>query len=565
MLALEADRTLEKKLDNNDEAPTNTRNGIGRKPLPQYPHLTPGNHTKSPSNHYPRLQPTVNHQAGGIYDTGYYTMVQPSQWDKPPARAPPVLPPRKLLGPRPMQSGQRFATRSVLEGNLGKENMKLRQWSEQSTSGQVPESRNSPPPLPQKLNIFTDQVTGEVDLRPVLPPRGDTLDGPVLTLRRDTLDELYDQRLNDTKLSQYRHTDKRPSLPPRRETTNEHLDQDRSRANSESPRKANGRHNSPPPRDSPTASDQMRPEDQQPLSITLIRRDPSSGNQWNIGKLTLGSTNIAKRNWRNLSTQFMDSISIDISTPGYAKFTNARGSLSPGELSETSSQDMCFHREIMMRSAGFQYSVGSPRANASRQGIELHPGSEQSTPTTLSPYHAEFPSPEPASPARKYTFLSPWNGSCEFTTGLSGRSLKCKHTRSGSSSPWNVSSTVSELRFNLPSYKVFRSTASPKRPAFANHGRHHSSPSSPSYRKSTDKTDRRDSYDSRNRVKDTPTSSSEEDDEPMDLSLGQERAGGGVRGKRAKLGKIIVQDEGLQMLDLLVAANIGVWWRAYER
>ena len=492
-------------------------------------------------------------------------MVQPSQWDKPSAGAPPVLPPRKLLGPRPMQSGQRFATRSVLEGNSGKENMKLRQWSEQSTSGQVPEVRNSPPPLPQKLDIFTDQVTGEVDLRPVLPPRDDKLDGPGLTLRRDTLDELYDQHLNETKLSQYRHTDERPSLPPRRETTNEHLAQHRSRANGNSPRKANGRHKSPPLRDSPTASDQMRLEDEQPLSITLIRRDPSSGDQWNIGKLTLESTNTTKHSRRNLSTQFMDSISIDISTPGYEKFTNAKELLSPGEFSETSSQDTYFHREIMMRNAGFQISVGSPRANASRQGTDLRPGSEQSTPTTLSPYQAEFPSPGPAPPARKYTFLSPWNGSCEFTTGLSGRSLKCKHTRSGSSSPWKVSSTVSELRFNLPSSKVFRSTASPKRPAFANHGRHHSSPSSPSYRKSTDKTDRRDSYDSRNRVKDTPTSSSEEDDEPMDLSLGQERAGGGVRGKRAKLGKIIVQDEGLQMLDLLVAANMGVWWRAYER
>lgn len=51
----------------------------------------------------------------------------------------------------------------------------------------------------------------------------------------------------------------------------------------------------------------------------------------------------------------------------------------------------------------------------------------------------------------------------------------------------------------------------------------------------------------------------------LDLSLGQERAGGGFGGKQAKLGKLIIEPEGLRMLDLLVAANVGLWWRAYER
>lgn len=49
------------------------------------------------------------------------------------------------------------------------------------------------------------------------------------------------------------------------------------------------------------------------------------------------------------------------------------------------------------------------------------------------------------------------------------------------------------------------------------------------------------------------------------MSLGQELAGGGATGKQAKLGKLIIQDEGLQMMDLLVAANMGLWWRAYGR
>ena len=51
----------------------------------------------------------------------------------------------------------------------------------------------------------------------------------------------------------------------------------------------------------------------------------------------------------------------------------------------------------------------------------------------------------------------------------------------------------------------------------------------------------------------------------IDLSLAQERAGGGFQGKQAKLGKLIIEDEGVKMLDLIVAANMALWWRAYER
>jgi len=90
--------------------------------------------------------------------------------------------------------------------------------------------------------------------------------------------------------------------------------------------------------------------------------------------------------------------------------------------------------------------------------------------------------------------------------------------------------TVSELRFNLPSSS--KSEDSSKRTSLFHrpkHFRNHSGVSE------------------------------------MDLSLGQEFAGGGYGGKQAKLGKLIIEDEGLKMLDLLVAANMALWWRAYER
>jgi hypothetical protein len=55
------------------------------------------------------------------------------------------------------------------------------------------------------------------------------------------------------------------------------------------------------------------------------------------------------------------------------------------------------------------------------------------------------------------------------------------------------------------------------------------------------------------------------DDGHLDLRLGREKAGGGRKGTNAKLGKLIIEDEGLKMCDLVVAASMGVWWQYYAR
>jgi len=49
----------------------------------------------------------------------------------------------------------------------------------------------------------------------------------------------------------------------------------------------------------------------------------------------------------------------------------------------------------------------------------------------------------------------------------------------------------------------------------------------------------------------------------LDLSLGQEKLGGGFDGEQAKLGKLIVETEGQKMLDLIVAANLLAFRRAF--
>lgn len=50
----------------------------------------------------------------------------------------------------------------------------------------------------------------------------------------------------------------------------------------------------------------------------------------------------------------------------------------------------------------------------------------------------------------------------------------------------------------------------------------------------------------------------------LDLSLGQEALGGGFRGQAAKLGKLLVFADGTKTLDLVVAANVAMFWRAWK-
>jgi hypothetical protein len=105
------------------------------------------------------------------------------------------------------------------------------------------------------------------------------------------------------------------------------------------------------------------------------------------------------------------------------------------------------------------------------------------------------------------------------------------------------------MRFNLPSANKAPSPReeTSKRSSFFKRGRHSRNNSSVSVNRDDELEDARKSLDR------------------MDLTLGQEFAGGGFGGKQAKLGKIILEDEGLKMMDLLVATNIGLWWRAYEK
>ncbi|KAK3690556.1 hypothetical protein B0T22DRAFT_194239 [Podospora appendiculata] len=394
-----------------------------------------------------------------------------------------------------------------------------------------------------------------------------------------------------------------------------------------------------------------------PFSLTLIRRDPTLGNQWNIGKVSSFHTNIPTpdRADPNLNPHDMGvaprarKIDIHLETSGYAKYRNmpsranveayrptsphsqARGLAAVLNTDNTSSAAKsskhnvieegfsrqvlmaytkswtsnikdAFHRRERPRSQDGEgdlahHDLVPPRPLHNRHGSSSSVGSidsavwaEANERKTLDAHGADghqgadssplITQPGPGLKPKGYMFLSPWDGRCEFRTSTNGRSLKCRHmldpktakfdpvvlaqnirsargeTKTGRSRADSLSSAlvgakpVSELRFNLPSGEVLRSE--PKDHKDGGRWNHHHLQGH--FNKLLNLENRSSDDDEEG-----------EDDGPMDLSLGKEKAGGGNRGKRAKLGKLIVHDEGLKMLDLVVAANMGVWWTTWER
>ncbi|KAF2635791.1 hypothetical protein P280DRAFT_484311 [Massarina eburnea CBS 473.64] len=333
------------------------------------------------------------------------------------------------------------------------------------------------------------------------------------------------------------------------------------------------------------SADQPRPPG---TSLTLIRRDPASGAQWNVARindplsLDMSSSTLNAPNKRPIGAPMY----IDVLNPGYSKFLhtglerppalhnrdpelfvdpNAPQPNAPKPHDERVSN--IFRRRLWMEGAndprgGFGHrklnshdssmSNGSPRSSI--EGMQRSSADLRPIPTSPlsrdSQSYSTIPTSERQTSFRGYVFMSPWNGRCEFTTGAGGGSLKCRHIVPGLQGAPPVSLPVSELRFNLPAAtkaSTPRGEESKRSSIFhrPRHSRHNSS------------------------VSDTRGYSSAQEVmgafERMDLTLGQEYAGGGFGGKDAKLGKLIVEDEGLKMVDLLVAANVALWWRAYDR
>lgn len=294
-------------------------------------------------------------------------------------------------------------------------------------------------------------------------------------------------------------------------------------------------------------------------SLTIIRRDPATSAQWNVASVRdppaeeVSSAALLSPTLYGKAKKGGAPLWLDITNPGYQQYVGSNRSDSRVSTSTSSSENDGAPQGVFRRRLYLPGSRHSDRRWVSKtnQPNAVPPNMQNRNSAENSPYPDLTP-PLMDRRSAGYSFFSPWDGRCDFSTSTSGRALKCRHHL-----PNNQGSVeVSELRFNLPT--TTKHTPAPtslaeKRGSYF-HGLHRRLKSNDSWGGGP----------SPEGEQELPTYMVDEDGN-LDLSLGQEKAGGGFGGKQAKLGKLIVHPDGVAMLDLLVAANVGLWWRAWER
>lgn len=373
------------------------------------------------------------------------------------------------------------------------------------------------------------------------------------------------------------------------------------------------------------------------FSLTVIRRDPTSGTQCNVGRISSFQTNVPTPETADPTLDpdnmggllaHAQKISIRLETSGYAKYrdmpskadvdayrptsghsfsqqamqrsqpASGAGGKGPAPQPGWKPVEEAFTRQVVMSyGAGWKSNFKKAFQRRERPGSPVHAvGGFPEDATAPKSFHARHGSastigsldsadgrhsptlithPGPGLRPKGYVFLSPWEGRCEFRTSADGRALRCRHvldpanagidprevaqsirdaqamgrSRSdGLSSVLVGAKPVSELRFSLPHGSSHRTS---QRDATSKGGL--SGQFSKLLRRSDEESDEGDDF------------GNGDNDISVHLRLGKEHAGGGSGGKRAKLGKLIIHDEGLKMLDLVVAANVGVWWNTWGR
>lgn len=311
------------------------------------------------------------------------------------------------------------------------------------------------------------------------------------------------------------------------------------------------------------------------VRITLIRRDPSSGSQWNVGTIIIHRVADVGSSLR--------SVNIELASPGYGRFTqpmkisgqdiagaDAQTAPTWNESSDLLSPTTSATSDVFRRTVSFRpLPAGEKESTGHRRHNSLDIRSSWGTSSSKRARQAYF-------------FISPWQGVCIFSNGVDGRTLRCRHSLSpaglhGSGTPVDVA----EVRFNLP-WSALRSRDSPHKQGNEESDSSQTSPMLHStgafgkdrWRRSLQHFGHKSLTQRSPQEQAPPTStldssysSADEADEHGRVNLvdlGREKAGGGFKGKSAKLGKLIIQDEGLKMCDLVVAACMGVWWQHYD-
>lgn len=208
-------------------------------------------------------------------------------------------------------------------------------------------------------------------------------------------------------------------------------------------------------------------------SLTLIRRDPASGAQWNVARIedppvveVVSST----QNDPTIKKRTGAPMYIEVSNPGYSKFLHSNATEKPVISSRTNNipvqsyqtgnpshprrpepstsnqstaSDNTFRRRLWMegsqytsggfghrKNGSYDYSTGRPDSRGSYSGqsektsMDLRPQPSPSFLARDDQTYSTIQVSDRQSSFRGYVFTSPWNGRCEFITGAGGGSLK---------------------------------------------------------------------------------------------------------------------------------------------
>ncbi|KGO37788.1 hypothetical protein PEX1_064810 [Penicillium expansum] len=593
---------------------------------------------------FARLNNVRRKPVGGGGDLNPGPLLAPPQQD---ATAPPALPSRTIpvlqdatasptLPPRPIPMPQVTAENVSFAGtpvaNIQPPFSKNMPGSVSVESGGKSSTPRRPlPPLPPGEESWTNSAAGE---DPSKRTSRWSVFAEQLQTRGENWKEKYEAKYEALSAGRHSLDSTRPILRPRssHNRTGSPLG-----SPGQSPNRHRNTHGNPPSNAG--------------FHITLIRRDPTSGTQWNVA---------------TISTPRMDrnTVDIEISTPGYNRFagSNEMPSLSSLAANIPTGIGRLPNSAIPQSSTAEQPKEQPAGPRKFHRQLCVSKPYDDSIATDGSNGHTQD-SPSPSKlKSGYYVFTSPWNGICTFTNSVNGRSLKCKHmipTPGGFVPPNGEAEappavTVAEIRFNTPFqaanlhshahhaiHKPHPSHLSPftqsqiqnqslprlhddnnssldggpLHPSSSNNShasakrnslsqllnpntyarpRAHTGPGShPPPLSASTPTDSRANFSPSTLLRKTSmraqrfarqsqfnpasqphshrsTSNSsggdldhDSDEDRLDFSLAREPAGGGLRGKSAKLGKLVIEDEGIKMLDLVVAACMAVWWRGY--
>jgi hypothetical protein len=241
-------------------------------------------------------------------------------------------------------------------------------------------------------------------------------------------------------------------------------------------------------------SSQYRQENQRPIpsprrlsenprraspSLTLIRRDPASGAQWNVARIqdpAVLDISSSPANDPKTKKKTGAPMYIEVFNPGYSKFLHSDNTGKPPlpsrdtglsarsfqagqtqipaaqrEIQLSTSQNI-FRRRIWMEGSQHAGASFGHRKNSSYDNNTIRPDSRGSYGGQIQPPSSDMRPPPPPSflthenqtygsievsdrptSFRGYVFTSPWNGRCEFVTGAGGGSLKVTEAINASS------------------------------------------------------------------------------------------------------------------------------------